>query len=234
MGRKICIVIFSSFILISIALSQQTVKIGDFEFTLGGDIRTLYTSYMYVAQYGGQYINEQAFLPEVARLSLSGKYGEHLNAYFEGGYLNGWNYEHNWEEGYYFVRTTEWFYLGYMDLNLGPFGVSGGLNFVPTGIEPTTRDVDLHFLKPSVATLLLTPMRKPGINFRFTPFRFGERDFMSLSFGLYNDIYPLLDHDNQFDGFDRRFLLDLPYMASLTMEPLEFVKITGYYGREIA
>ena len=234
MGRKMCIVVISAFTLVPIAFAQQTISIGDFEFTLGGNIRGLYTGYMFIDEYG-HYVNQQRVLPEVARFTFSGKYGEHLNAYFEGGYFKGWAYQPQWEwEEYQIVRTDEWFYLGHLDINLGIFGVSGGLNFVPTGIEPTTRDVDLAFLRPSIATLFLTPMRKPGISFMFKPFRTEERDIISLSLGIYDDIYPFLSEEEKLVGFDRRFLFDLPYITSLDMNLIKPIRITGYYGRDIA
>ncbi|MGQ9706155.1 MAG: hypothetical protein ACUVWP_04025 [bacterium] len=76
-------------------------------------------------------------------------------------------------------------------------------------------------------------MIKPGINFRFTPFRTEERDILSLSLGIYDNIYPLLTEEELLIGFDRRFLLDLPYIESLDMNLISPIRITGYYGREI-
>ncbi|MGQ9706154.1 MAG: hypothetical protein ACUVWP_04020 [bacterium] len=149
MDRNISIVAISFFITISVVFSQQTIKIGDFDVALGGNIRALYTGYMYIGDYYEEhYINYQKVFPEVARFSLTGKYGDHISACFEGGYFNGWAYKSQWEEnGDYLYRTNEWFYLGYVEIDIRIFGVTGGLDFVPTGIEPTTRDVDLPFLR---------------------------------------------------------------------------------------
>ncbi|OQX90338.1 MAG: hypothetical protein B6D57_03660 [Candidatus Coatesbacteria bacterium 4484_99] len=221
----------SVILIVSSVFAQQTISVGDFDFTLGGCVRALYTSEKYRDSQFNEIMNHQNVFLEVARLNLAGEYGDHLSAYIEGGYFKDWRYSLGYDD--YERSYDNWFYLGWLKMSYGMFELTGGLDFVNCGIEPSIRDVDLHLLRPSLATLRLAPMRKPGVRFSISPFRSGEHRFMTLSFGLYDDIYPPFTSEyDRLEGDDRRFFIDLPYVASLALSPFEQLKITGYYGND--
>ena len=204
----------SVILIVSSVFAQQTITIGEFEFTPGGDFRTVYESYTHREEPEGLIFSDQDVDIDVARFNLTGKYGNILSAYVELGY------------------PSNWLYLGYVDINLGRFTISSGFDFLPTGIEPSTRDVDLHFIHRSTAAYELTPFREPGVEFIMNPI-FGEKDFISISLGLYEQFSVPTMNDFYIHGEDRRILLDLPYLVSLSSRPIDLVEISGYYGRDI-
>jgi len=217
------------FLTTSMAFSHDIVNTDNLELSIGANFRTLYWSYTNIPRYAGFLCNEQGLYPVIARMNLSGNYKERIYFYFDGGYYNYWYYDSMFHRFDFF---DEYIYIANVVLDLNILKIKGGLDLIPTGIEPSTRDTELHFLRPSFTTFFLTPERETGISFIFTPTIFKRNDLLNLSFGVYNH----LNTERFFnpDGWDRRFLLDLPYLVSFDFRPIKQFRLTGYYGQDTA